>query len=177
MKQVKGEQTATHRIESPFGAFEATFTGKGLAALKFPHQQEGSPEAVAVVPTGNADELGLRTQAALLAILNGEKPGQLPPLDLHGTDFQRAVWQTLAAIPQGQTMTYGEIARAIGRPKAFRAVGQACGANPIPVLIPCHRALAANKKIGGFSGGIEWKEKLLSIEHCSFRKPAVSAEA
>ena len=64
----------------------------------------------------------------------------------------------------GQTKSYAEVANAIGRPKATRAVGQACGANPIPVLIPCHRVLAANHKLGGFSAGLSWKEKLLDIE-------------
>ena len=64
----------------------------------------------------------------------------------------------------GRTASYGDLARDIGRPKAFRAVGGACGANPIPVLIPCHRALAANGRLGGFSGGLEWKRTLLAAE-------------
>jgi O-6-methylguanine DNA methyltransferase len=64
----------------------------------------------------------------------------------------------------GQTQSYGEIAKAIGKPKAVRAVGGACGANPIPVLVPCHRVLAAGGKIGGFSGGLDWKRKLLARE-------------
>lgn len=67
----------------------------------------------------------------------------------------------------GETKSYGEIAEAIGKPKAVRAVGGACGANPIPVLVPCHRILAANKKIGGFSGGLEWKRRLLGREGVS----------
>ena len=72
-------------------------------------------------------------------------------------------------ISMGQTKSYGEIARAIGRPKAVRAVGGACGANPIPVLIPCHRVLAANKKLGGFSGGLDRKRDLLKREGVLFR--------
>lgn len=67
-------------------------------------------------------------------------------------------------IPPAQTRSYGEIARTIGKPKAVRAVGSACGANPIPVLVPCHRVLAANRKIGGFSGGLAWKRTLLARE-------------
>lgn len=67
-------------------------------------------------------------------------------------------------IPAGKTKSYGEIATAIKNPKAVRAVGGACGANPIPVLVPCHRILAANKKIGGFSGGLDWKRSLLARE-------------
>lgn len=67
-------------------------------------------------------------------------------------------------IKLGRTQSYGEIAKAIGKPKAVRAVGGACGANPIPLLVPCHRVLAANKKIGGFSSGLDWKRKLLARE-------------
>jgi len=87
---------------------------------------------------------------------------------LAGTDFRKCVWRELLKIPVGKTKSYGEIAAAIGRPKAVRAVGGACGANPIPVLVPCHRVLAANKKIGGFSGGLDWKRDLLAREGIKF---------
>ena len=78
--------------------------------------------------------------------------------------FQRQVWNSLRKIARGRTKSYGEIARAVGKPKAVRSVGGACGANPIPVLIPCHRVVAANKKLGGFSGGLNWKRELLARE-------------
>jgi O-6-methylguanine DNA methyltransferase len=107
----------------------------------------------------------LLTHRAVLRVLAGRPAGELPPLALQGgTQFQQAVWKALSRIRPGQTRTYGEIARAIGRPAAVRAVGQACGANPIPVLIPCHRVLAAGGRLGGFSGGLDWKEKLLRRE-------------
>jgi len=80
-----------------------------------------------------------------------------------GTAFQMAVWGKLKKIPQGQTLTYGEIAAAIGHPKAVRAVGSACGANPLPVFIPCHRVVAANG-LGGFGSGLPWKILLLKME-------------
>ena len=70
----------------------------------------------------------------------------------------------MTRIPLGHTSSYGALANAIGKPKAVRAVGGACGANPIPVLVPCHRVLAANNKIGGFSSGLDWKRKLLARE-------------
>jgi len=73
----------------------------------------------------------------------------------------------LRKIARGRTKSYGEIARAVGNPKAVRAVGGACGANPIPVLVPCHRVLAANNKLGGFSGGLNWKRELLAGEGVS----------
>lgn len=103
--------------------------------------------------------------AAVKAVLTGHAPVELPPLDLsQGTKFQQNVWAAMLKIKLGHTQSYGEIAAAIGNPKAVRAVGGACGANPIPLLVPCHRVLAANQKIGGFSGGLEWKRKLLGRE-------------
>lgn len=80
-----------------------------------------------------------------------------------GTEFQQAVWKELKKIPRGQTRTYGEIATAIGKPKAVRAVGSACGANPLPVFIPCHRVVAKNG-LGGFGSGLPWKILLLKTE-------------
>jgi O-6-methylguanine DNA methyltransferase len=101
----------------------------------------------------------------LRAILSGQQPVNLPPLDIRaGTEFQRSVWLALREIPSGKTRSYGEVAAAICSPKATRAVGSACGANPIPLLIPCHRVLANGGKLGGFSGGLEWKKRLLAIE-------------
>ena len=108
------------------------------------------------------------TVKALKAALVGRAPVELPPLDVSGgTEFQQRVWEELLWIPCGETRSYGELAKDIRKTKAVRAVGGACGANPIPMLIPCHRVLAANGKIGGFSGGIEWKRKLLEIEGVS----------
>ena len=108
------------------------------------------------------------TSTAVEKILGGQTPTELPPLDLScGTEFQLSVWKSLLKIKPGRTQSYGEIAKSIGKPKAVRAVGGACGANPIPLLVPCHRVLAANRKIGGFSGGLGWKEKLLLREGVS----------
>jgi len=86
------------------------------------------------------------------------------PLDVRGTDFQRAVWNEVAAIPYGTTMTYGEVATRIGRPQAARAVGAANGANPLPILIPCHRVIGAGGALTGYGGGLEMKAKLLRLE-------------
>ncbi|NNC66229.1 MAG: methylated-DNA--[protein]-cysteine S-methyltransferase [Gammaproteobacteria bacterium] len=82
-----------------------------------------------------------------------------------GTPFQRRVWKGLTDIPYGQVISYGELARRIGMPGAARAVGQANGANPIPIVIPCHRVIAANGTIGGFSSGLAIKRQLLAHEH------------
>lgn len=81
-----------------------------------------------------------------------------------GTPFQRAVWRVLQTIPHGQTRCYGWVARQLGRPAAARAVGAACGANPVPILVPCHRVVASNGTLGGFSGGLALKRRLLALE-------------
>lgn len=85
-------------------------------------------------------------------------------LDIRGTEFQRQVWGALLNIPYGETRSYGEIARAIGRPTASRAVGLANGANPISIIIPCHRVIGANGKLVGYGGGLHRKQALLDLE-------------
>jgi len=150
------------------GQFVAHYSEKGLAELSFPAGRT-SPRAVSreTVPT-KVRSWHRTAAAALKTILAGRSPKNFPPLDLaKGTTFQRKVWNALRKISSGRTKSYGEIARVIGNPKAVRAVGGACGANPIPVLVPCHRVLAANKKLGGFSGGLDWKRKLLARERIS----------
>jgi O-6-methylguanine DNA methyltransferase len=164
------------------GQFVARYSEKGLAELDFPSREAlVAPTRLAAVGRRRTRGEGGRvptkirrwhraTAAALKNILVGRSPRKFPPLDLsNGTTFQRKVWNTLRKIARGQTKSYGEIARAIGRPKAVRAVGGAGGANPVPVLVPCHRVLAANKKLGGFSGGLDWKRKLLAREGVIFR--------
>jgi methylated-DNA-[protein]-cysteine S-methyltransferase len=86
------------------------------------------------------------------------------PLDLAGTDFQRRVWLELTRIPYGETRSYSELARAIGAPKAVRAVGAANGANPIPIVVPCHRVIGAHGNLIGYGGGLPLKRRLLSLE-------------
>ncbi len=95
--------------------------------------------------------------------LNGKRKVFDCKIELDGTEFQKVVWREMMAIPFGHTVTYGSIAEAIGRPRAVRAVGAACGANKLPVIVPCHRVVAANG-IGGFGFGIKLKRKLLAHE-------------
>jgi AraC family transcriptional regulator of adaptative response/methylated-DNA-[protein]-cysteine methyltransferase len=89
------------------------------------------------------------------------------PLDLHGTAFQIKVWEALRQIPRGQTRTYGELAKALGDPKAVRAVAAACGANPISMVVPCHRVIASDGKLTGYRWGVERKKALLEQEKSS----------
>jgi len=96
--------------------------------------------------------------------LRGERRGFDLSLDLRGTPFQLDVWKATRAVPYGETRSYGEIASSIGRPRAARAVGQALGANPIPIVIPCHRIIGSSGNLRGFGGGLPLKERLLALE-------------
>jgi methylated-DNA-[protein]-cysteine S-methyltransferase len=152
----------TFPIATPHGSFTAVYTENGLAALKFPNGKN-RPASDGQKISPKVRNWHRATGIALKKFFAGQE-SKLPPLDLAGTEFQKSVWRELRKIPRGSTKSYGEIAQAIGRPKAVRAVGGACGANPLPLFVPCHRVLAANKKIGGFGGGLDWKRKLLAQE-------------
>lgn len=119
--------------------------------------------------------VALQTSAARLAedlerYVAGAAVAFGAPLDLRrATPFRRAVWQALREVGWGERTTYGALARAAGRPRAARAAGQACGANPLPLLVPCHRALAAGERLGGWSGAPGLKERLLALEGIRWR--------
>lgn len=156
-------------IPTPHGDFIAIYSEKGLAGLYFPDRQN---EILSHPGTERKASAKIRawhraTLAAAKKFFAGQKV-TLPPLDLEGTEFQKSVWRELRKISRGSTRSYGEVAQAIGRPKAVRAVGSACGANLVPLFIPCHRVLAANKKIGGFGSGLDWKRRLLAQEGITF---------
>jgi O-6-methylguanine DNA methyltransferase len=154
-------------IHTADGVFTAFFSDRGLTRLAFPRRC-ACPSRPALSATHGAatrDPRLVLTAQALRQALAGTSPKVMPPLHpLAGTAFQQKVWKALLAIPLGETRTYAQIAAAIGHPGAARAVGQACGANPIPVLIPCHRVLASQGGLGGFSAGLDWKKRLLSRE-------------
>jgi O-6-methylguanine DNA methyltransferase len=157
-------------IDTAYGTFSASFTQTGLAHLAFPNEQALGQTAAVLQPVLPASWREI-TGRALSIALQGFQPKELPPLDLSaGTEFQRAVWKVLARIPCGQTLTYADVALAVGRLKAVRAVGQACGKNPVPIFVPCHRVLAARGRLGGFSGGLEWKTRLLALEGSRWTK-------
>lgn len=139
-------------------------TGKGICRLAF---DEGEAELRAYFPKAVLREGDKDFQALVQqAVGQVEAPGRLEnlPLDVQGTAFQEAVWQALRDIPAGQTRTYTELAKSVGRPKAIRAAGSACGANPVAVLIPCHRALRTDGSLGGYAYGLDRKKTLLKRE-------------
>ena len=118
---------------------------------------------------GEAELVEGRAPAAIRSAVEAWFGGDLTALDglrvkTNGTDFQRAVWAALRAIPAGETRTYGQLAAAIGSPKAVRAAGLANGQNPIAVIVPCHRVIGANGALTGYAGGLERKQWLLAHE-------------
>lgn len=153
-------------IQTRDGEFLAHYSSMGLRSLDFPAgngAQEAHLDSVRL--PAQIDRWYSQTTHALEHALAGRPIKDFPQLDLSaGTDFQQRVWLVLKSIACGKTLSYGEVADEIGDRKAVRAVGRACGANPIPVLIPCHRVLASKQKIGGFSGGLDWKRRLLARE-------------
>ncbi len=148
---------AVVHVPSPFGAFALAGDARGLTRVWLPTEDPPPPSgapAAALRAAGDqvADYLAGRRRR--FAVRLGEVPG---------TPFQRAVWEAIAAIPYGEVATYGEIAARLGRPGAARAVGQATGANPRPLIVPCHRVVACGG-LGGYGGGIALKEFLLDHE-------------
>ena len=143
-------------INSPVGILRIVSDGKSVTELKTIPAPDASTDAECTVLMRAKDELARYFAGTLTAFS--------VPLTPKGTEFQRNVWNALMQIPYGQTVTYGEIARAIQKETASRAVGQACGMNPIWILIPCHRVVGANGLITGYAGGIEMKRSLLSLE-------------
>jgi len=159
-------------VATTAGDFIAEYTGQGLSGLSFPRQAgaKSKPTEIKTPPPEIRRWHALTTQA-VKAALAGKVLPPLPPLDLaRGTEFQQSVWRALQQIAAGRTQSYGEVAASLGRPKATRAVGTACGANPIPLLVPCHRVLAAGGGLGGFTAGLDWKRLLLEREGIELNK-------
>ena len=139
-------------VQTALGNFRVSCSERGITGLEFTSKH---PAKTAKHPIANE----LSRYAA------GENVRWSMPLNLlTGTEFQRKVWGVLRQIPYGETRSYAWVARRIGKPKAARAVGAACGANPIPVIIPCHRVIASDGSLGGFTSGLAWKRKLLNLE-------------
>jgi len=154
-------------IQSPLGSMAGIFSNRGLTALYFSrlsgdelfiaaHRRYGDVQPQATEPYGLSSQLadyfaGTRTQFEI-------------PLDVSGTLFQLEVWRALLQVPFGKTISYSQLATVIGKPKAARAVGNAVGANPLAVIVPCHRVIANNGKLGGYTGGLDIKRFLLRHE-------------
>lgn len=165
-----GEPPAWTWAETDLGRWLVAATGAGVCYLGL--DGEGAQEALRRWAGRNVSPVAPRQDpCALLETavrqLEAYARGRLRrfdlPLDLRGTVFQRSVWDLLRAIPYGETRTYGDVAARLGRPGAGRAVGMAAGRNPVPVIVPCHRMVAAGG-LGGFSAGLARKRTLLALE-------------
>ncbi len=148
-------------IDSPLGPIALTSDGDALTHIDIGTKVANpSPDAVIEAATRQLGEYfaGTRKNFDL-------------PLKVSGTRFQEAIWSALQAIPHGETTSYGDLGRAVGKPGSARAVGGAVGANPLPIVIPCHRVLASTRAITGYSGGegIPTKQKLLALENINYR--------
>jgi methylated-DNA-[protein]-cysteine S-methyltransferase len=153
--------------DTPLGPLLLTFTLKGLAGLDFA-VRTGPVTPENALPAKVANFLKLVRKELHNYIHNyfayHSTNFRAVPLDLKATAFQLRVWEELRKIPWGATISYGEMARRVGRPQGPRAVGQAIGANPVAIIIPCHRVIAAHGKLGGYGGGLDRKRWLLAHE-------------
>ncbi len=164
----RGERIAWGVFALPIGKALLAATPAGVCAVKIGDDAARLEQLLAEEFSEAdlvADRRALEPVAqALREWLAGDGSRARLPLDLRGTVFQRRVWQALRRIPRGETRSYGEIARAVGRPSAVRAVGAACGANPVALLVPCHRAVRADGGLGGYAWGLDRKRRLLALE-------------
>jgi len=147
---------------SPFGECCIAYSNDGICALTFPETRESAMyDLENRFPETNFRQNDEKVERLARQIF---EKGDRPVLNPIGTDFQQSIWRALQRIPAGKTTTYAQIAEAIGRPKAVRAVGTAIGANPIAFLIPCHRVIRSDGGLGGFRWGLECKKKMLEWE-------------
>jgi AraC family transcriptional regulator, regulatory protein of adaptative response / methylated-DNA-[protein]-cysteine methyltransferase len=162
----KGQRIAYCSFLSSLGIVLIAATSKGLCSVKLGddanHLRDLLAEEFSAAELVEGDLKELKTK--ILAFIDGEASLARLPLDIRGTVFQRRVWDELRRIPRGETRTYTEIARAIGAPDAVRAVGSACGANPVALVVPCHRAVRTDGGLGGYAWGLKRKKKLLALE-------------
>ena len=150
-------------IDSPVGELTLVASDKGLAAILWEGDDPGRVPLGTMVEAAD-DPLLCEAARQIDGYFAGELRAFDLPLDFRGTDFQKSVWAALLTIPFGETRSYGEIARQLGRPSASRAVGAANGRNPISIVAPCHRVIGSNGALTGFAGGLEAKATLLRLE-------------
>jgi O-6-methylguanine DNA methyltransferase len=165
---------ATFTIEAPFGLLFAEVTSNGLRRLDFMgglrepplRRAKKPPHELTTAPLSPAEQtIASALETELREYFEGDRRDFDLPLDLGGgSEFRRRVWQQVARIPYGETLSYAEVAANAGNPSAYRAAGSACGANPIVILIPCHRVVGSDKRLHGFGGGLDTKAWLLRHE-------------
>ncbi len=154
-------------FKSPFGWVGVVKSDVGISRVNFGHPTEAAAENHLLngIQATRSDSGLSEAVERLTRYFNGEPVDFVLKLDVRaGTEFQKATWETARRIPYGEVRSYSWIAQEIGKPKAVRAVGGAMGANPLPIIVPCHRVLRSDGGLGGYSGGLHWKPKLLALE-------------
>lgn len=151
-------------LKTPVGVLKLIANEKGLAGILWENEDPKWFRLESKI-LDEQHPILMKTEKQLKEFFEGKRMVFDLPLDFKGTDFQKAVWSELLKTPFGQLRSYGEIAKAIGNPKAVRAVGAANGKNPIPIICPCHRIIGADGSLTGFAGGLKMKEILLSLEN------------
>lgn len=162
---MKSSETIRNQIvmSSPVGKLCLIASDRGLVAIdvrnvRAVREQETSASAQKILSA---------TKKQLEQYFAGKRTSFNIPFDLEGTDFQQQAWRALCRIPYGKTISYGQQARNMNKPKAFRAVGSANGKNPIPIIVPCHRVVSGDGSLGGYSLGLKMKQQLLALEGVS----------
>ena len=151
------------KIETPIGSLYLVTNQTSLVALLFENTWEDYKKTVGTLKAGESAILKKAEKQLIEYFAGGRKTFDLP-FQLHGTEFQKEVWTALTKIPYGKTISYGDQAKSIGRPKAMRAVGGTNGMNPLSIIVPCHRVIGKSGKLTGYAGGLERKEFLLKLE-------------
>jgi len=155
-------------VDSPLGRLLVAVTERGVCSVAMGErdsQLEKSLRSEFPEATIERSDVSLRNTVRLvLNHLNGKEPNLGLPLDIRATAFQRQVWEKLRTIPYGQTVSYGDVAKALGKPGAVRAVGRACATNPVALVIPCHRVVREDQSLGGYRWGLDRKKRLLEQE-------------
>ncbi len=150
-------------LPSPIGTLRLEADPHGICRLAFCHTKVEYPES-------SVSPLLTEAKKQLDEYFAGKRKIFSLPLSFRGTSFQIRVWEALQTIPYGETWYYGQLAEAVGNPKACRAVGMANNRNPLPILIPCHRVIGKNGSLTGYGGGLDIKEKLLALEQRTRRE-------
>ena len=169
-----------HELASPVGTLRLTHDGRALIGIRF---RAGA--ALLTEPRHPAVDSACGADPGVFAVVirqlqeyfGGERRSFELPLAPRGSAFQQQVWRELQRIPYGETISYGELARRIGRPRACRAVGLANGANPLPIVVPCHRVIGADGSLTGFGGGLPIKRQLLDLERLALMRQCLHGRA
>jgi len=162
-KSAPSKTYVSKTLASPVGRLTLVASDAGLAAVLW---ENDSPKRVPLTVIGEDSKHPVLREAErqLKEYFAGKRTSFDLPLDFHGTDFQKRVWKALLKIPFGETRSYGQIAHALGKPTAMRAVGAANGKNPISIIAPCHRVIGKDGQLTGFAGGLKAKAHLLALE-------------